>query len=270
MQTDELLERLRRHYIKPGALPGGVFVPEVSVNGAWGAGRRVDALYAGFTQSSGRILIGHELKVSRSDWLHELATPEKGETWASACNAFYLVVPDEGIVSEGELPLGWGLMMPTAKTRTRLQVVVKPPVSQHDPPWWATRSMMARLDTLMHRQITQEVTRRVDAECVRLDKEALVRATDAQVLSSGEKALIDALRAAHLGYFNADEAPVIVEGLRDLRSLKRTEGQVRYRIRELVRNARELTDPFGAAFSNLARELEAINQEPVDQEGRDE
>lgn len=45
MSTQELLERLRRHYIKPGPMAGGVFVPEVSFNGQFGAGRRCDALY---------------------------------------------------------------------------------------------------------------------------------------------------------------------------------------------------------------------------------
>lgn len=42
--TQALLDRLRRHYIRPGqAMPGGVFLPEVGMNGGWGAGRRCDA-----------------------------------------------------------------------------------------------------------------------------------------------------------------------------------------------------------------------------------
>lgn len=35
LTTRELLDRLQRHYIKPGApLPGGIFLPEVSWNGS--------------------------------------------------------------------------------------------------------------------------------------------------------------------------------------------------------------------------------------------
>lgn len=40
MTASELLCRLRRHYIEPSRrLPGGIFVPEVGMNGGYGAGR---------------------------------------------------------------------------------------------------------------------------------------------------------------------------------------------------------------------------------------
>lgn len=80
MRTEELLARLQRHYIKPGEqFPGGIFLPEVGWNGR--SGGRVDALYVGFTSTSGRRLVGHELKVSRSDWRHELDQPGKADGW---------------------------------------------------------------------------------------------------------------------------------------------------------------------------------------------
>ena len=57
--TQALLDRLKRHYIKTGTdLPGGVFVPEVGQNGGWGAGSRCDAIFVGFTSTSGRIPLG--------------------------------------------------------------------------------------------------------------------------------------------------------------------------------------------------------------------
>lgn len=56
-------------------------------------------------------LIGHEVKVSRSDWLHELKQPEKAEAWKRFCHEWYLVVSDATIVRDGELPDGWGLMV---------------------------------------------------------------------------------------------------------------------------------------------------------------
>ena len=53
MTAGELLGRLRRHYIEPSRrLPGGIFVPEVGMNGGYGAGRRCDAIYVGFTTTS--------------------------------------------------------------------------------------------------------------------------------------------------------------------------------------------------------------------------
>ena len=143
--TADLMARLNRHYIKPGQpLPGGVFVPEVGENGGWGSGRRCDAIYVGFTSSSGRMLVGHEVKASRSDWLTELANPGKADAWADQCHEWWLItVP--GVVRDGELPAGWGLMVPgTSKTRMR----VLTPARRHadrQPSWDAIRSVVASL-----------------------------------------------------------------------------------------------------------------------------
>ena len=150
--TAALLALLQRHYIKPGQLlPGGVFLPEVGQNGGWGSGSRCDAIYAGFTTTSGRILIGHELKTSRSDWLNELNKPGKADAWADECHEWWLVVNDPAIVHDGELPAGWGLMVPGRRTKTRMDIHVKaarkdPAV--HRPSWDAVRSVLARQDTL--------------------------------------------------------------------------------------------------------------------------
>lgn len=147
MKTNELLARLQRHYIVPGAVPaGGVFLPEVGWNGT-AEHSRADALYIGFTGSSGRILKGHELKVSRSDWLAELAKVGKADPWADQCHEWWLVtLPD--VVRDGELPEGWGLMIP-GRSKTRMQVVQKPRTfADRTPSWDAMRSITARLDTL--------------------------------------------------------------------------------------------------------------------------
>ncbi len=170
--TSDLLETLRRHYIPEAgdmhARPGGVFAHEVAVNGTWGAAgnRRVDAVYAGFTSASGRILIGHELKVSRSDWRAELAKVGKADAWADACHAWYIVAPSTEVVPPEELPAGWGLMLPPRSSRgRRMQIAVKAEVkTDHAPPWWAVRSIMARLDTLEHDARAPEIARVVKAE----------------------------------------------------------------------------------------------------------
>lgn len=156
-----LVERLRRHYIKPGAFPGGVFVPECGLNNG-GGGRRVDAVHIGFTSTSGRILTGHEIKVSRGDWLHELDQPHKASLWADGCHAWYVVAPSIDIVKPGELPHGWGLMVPSSRTKTRMDVVAKAvaktsEVGQHAPPWLIVRSIFARLDTLTEGIIAERV-----------------------------------------------------------------------------------------------------------------
>jgi len=144
--TQDLMARLERHYIKPGMpFPGGVFLPEVGWNG--GGSSRCDAIYVGFTGTSGRVLVGHEVKASRSDWLNELNKPGKADAWADQCHEWWLVAAP-GIVHDGELPDGWGLLVPGRST-TRMRVEVRAR-RHHDrtPSWEAVRSIMARQDTL--------------------------------------------------------------------------------------------------------------------------
>lgn len=154
MTTAELLALLKRHYIKPGApLPGGVFLPEVGWNG--GGASRCDAIYVGFTSTSGRLLVGHELKISRADWLNELNKPGKADAWADQCHQWWLVVSDPAIVAEGELPHGWGLMSP-GKSKTRMTVHTKAETrAASTPSWNAVRSVIARQDTLRAQAIAE-------------------------------------------------------------------------------------------------------------------
>lgn len=153
-KTRELMARLRRHYIKPGQpFSGGIFVPECGLNG--GTGSRIDAAYVGFTSTSGRMLIGHEVKVSMADWRKELDTPGKADLWADNCHAWYIVVPNEMADKVlPHLPADWGLMTPSTRTKTRMDIKVKAPVKRDlTPSWLITRSLMARLDTLQVGQI---------------------------------------------------------------------------------------------------------------------
>lgn len=75
----------------------------------WYSGTRIVDYLVMDTYGEGCI-IGHEVKVSRSDWLAELRDPNKSETWRQYCNKWYLVVPDASIVKD-DLPEGWGLMV---------------------------------------------------------------------------------------------------------------------------------------------------------------
>ncbi|MGI0521811.1 hypothetical protein ABY45_14645 [Microbacterium maritypicum] len=63
------------------------------------------------TKRTGPMLHGHEVKVSRSDWLTELRDPEKAEAFRRYCDFWWLVVSEKSIVKVGELPIGWGLMV---------------------------------------------------------------------------------------------------------------------------------------------------------------
>ncbi|WP_344754640.1 hypothetical protein [Gryllotalpicola koreensis] len=78
--------------------------------------------YPGVPYGSSLALHGHEVKVSRSDWLVELRDPEKSEAFKRYMHHWWLVIPDASIVKKGELPAGWGLLVASnGKLRARVR-----------------------------------------------------------------------------------------------------------------------------------------------------
>lgn len=184
----EMVRRLRRHYIKPGPFPGGIFLNECGLNGA--TGNRVDGLYVGFTSTSGRHLVGHEIKVSRADWRHELDQPGKADYWADQCHAWYAVAPSTDIIKPEELPDGWGLMVINPRSKTRLDVVVKATVHKdRQPSWQVVRSIMARLDTLQTGELSEVRRTALDEARKSVDAEVKKRIEDAGEYSPGGRAI---------------------------------------------------------------------------------
>lgn len=97
--------------------------------------------YPGHPYGSSLALHGHEVKVSRGDWLAERGDLSKSEPFRRYMHHWWLVVSDAGIVRPGELPADWGLM---AKAGGRLRVVVAAPRLAAEPvPLDLTISLMA-------------------------------------------------------------------------------------------------------------------------------
>lgn len=92
--------------------------------GTWDSERRrtrlrtADALAIDLWPSTGNLIHGFEVKVSRSDWLAELREPEKAEAFRPYVDHWWLVVPDASIVRD-DLPEGWGLLAGDAQLRIR-------------------------------------------------------------------------------------------------------------------------------------------------------
>lgn len=61
--------------------------------------------------ATGVSLHGHEVKISRSDWLTELRDLSKADAFKRYMHHWWLVVPDPAIIRREELPEGWGLMV---------------------------------------------------------------------------------------------------------------------------------------------------------------
>lgn len=278
-ETANLLALLHRHYIKPGLnMPGGVFLPEVGQNGNWGAGSRCDAIYAGFTSSSGRILIGHELKTSRADWLNELKKPGKADAWADECHEWWLVVNDPNIVRDGELPAGWGLMVPGRRTKTRMDIAVKaarkyPDV--HRPSWDAVRSVLARQDTLRAQAIEAartcaqqdawaELDRRVQD---RVEHELKQRGTpDAAELADKLKRIETALGgridwdAESRGYIRPGAEWIGMPELTHIARAVRAAGSIDRALRELSNRYYTPIDNTKRVLADLERALQELQQ----------
>lgn len=118
----DVIAMLRRHYLPDGRPPGGIFAGEIeSPDGR----RRADALWAPWSIAGGAGIIGHEVKVSRSDVIAELADPMKAEPWARYCTWWWLVVAHPSLVDGLDVPEAWGIMSPPSGRRTRTMTVLR-------------------------------------------------------------------------------------------------------------------------------------------------
>ncbi|XKH58574.1 hypothetical protein LG293_16100 (plasmid) [Citricoccus nitrophenolicus] len=97
---------------------------------------------------------GHEVKVSRADWLTELKNPGKAERIKRYCHYWWLVVPDASIVKPGELPAGWGLITISGKG---LRVRTPAPLLHPEP---MTLDFVAGLTAAVQRTAFREPLRR--------------------------------------------------------------------------------------------------------------
>lgn len=254
--TSQLLDQLRNHYIEPGAIsPGGVFAGEVGINGNWGDGRRCDALYAGFTSQSGRILIGHELKVSRSDWNHERAQLDKADQWADQCHAWYLVAPSVAIIPAEEVPAGWGLMVPDPRAKRRFKIVVKATIHKDRiPSWSAVRSFMARMDTLaaqnMNRTIAERVERDVATELERQRRYSTATTTERDLAKATERlAKVEQALGVKIDDWDHRDvvsADTLAAAIDLVQKLKRMDGQFNL-LQNLTRQLDDATNELGKA-----------------------
>ena len=126
-----MLDALHRRYsaVSPGNGPRYVVAEHVRSAAGFYARRTCDFIALDTWPSSRFELIGHEVKISRSDWLRELKEPSKAAEFTRWLNRWYVVVPEARIVRPEELPDGWGLMVLTRNRliRTRLARRNEPP-----------------------------------------------------------------------------------------------------------------------------------------------
>lgn len=159
------------------------FCADVRSAAGFDARRTMDALAMALWPSRGLALHGHEIKCHRSDWLRELALPEKADVWHDKVDYWWIVAADSTVVQAGELPPGWGLMVPNSKGVLQVQVqagLIVPeggaPAGKHRP---VGRSFLAALLRSMQREgdippeeVRTAVAAAVAAEQARHDRES--------------------------------------------------------------------------------------------------
>ena len=270
--TADLMARLEAHYLKPSdRLPSGVFLHEVGWNGTANS-RRCDALYVGFTSTSGRLLVGHEVKASRSDWLNELRQLDKADCWADQCHQWWLVtVP--GVVRDGELPPGWGLMLP-GTGRARLKVVTRADTYLGRTPSWDTcRSVIARLNTLHRDRIVsavQEARQRQNEVFDALAEREVGRRVPTQADESESRGRLDRIQAvlggelsewSGTGRFTEDDLRLAGEWLRARQSLERGAAVLgRSHARDHLRDQLEQVSEALTKLAELERALAGLGR----------
>lgn len=106
---------------------------QVRSHAGFDARRTADFVAMDLWPSMGLTLHGHEIKVSRGDWLRELKDPSKAAEFIPWMNCWWVVASSERIVRPGELPDDWGLMamrgglLATVKKAPRRDALPMPP-----------------------------------------------------------------------------------------------------------------------------------------------
>lgn len=131
--------------------------------GFQGNNRQCDYLAINTWQSRGLQVVGHEIKVSRSDWKRELADPDKAETFARYCRRWWVVMPLK-LANEvrDEVPPAWGLIAVSEKSTREL---VPAPAREPEiiPPWWWV-GWLAQIDRRQRRGDAAERQAAISAE----------------------------------------------------------------------------------------------------------
>lgn len=125
-----MLDRLiARYAFSGGNGPRYTFAEHVRSRTGHNAPRIADFIAMSLWASDGEALHGHEVKVSRSDWLTELKCPEKADAFRPYMDYWWLVASDKGIVRD-DLPDGWGLIVPAGD---KLRIAKRAPRREPEP-----------------------------------------------------------------------------------------------------------------------------------------
>lgn len=136
--------------------PEYALLHEVRNGAGFNADRSCDAISMGLWPSRGLKLEGFEIKVSRQDWLSELANPAKAESFARWVDHWWIFAPD-GVVHADEVPENWGWL--SVDDRRRVRVSKAAPTLAPEP---LSRAFLAALLKREDGMVEKEIERRLE------------------------------------------------------------------------------------------------------------
>lgn len=147
MKAKDVVEALRKRHEKRE----WAFFPELRVGTGYQTRRlakqginpeqRLDAFAMNLYPSKKHMRITYEIKVSRSDFLHEIKNPMKRKQGLELSNEFYFVTP-VGLVKPEEIPAECGLIEVYANLSSRIKV--RAPHREGTEPSWNFIASIAR------------------------------------------------------------------------------------------------------------------------------
>ena len=263
LASHQLVDMLRAHYLPPSRPASGIFATEIE---APSGSRRADVLWAPLTTYGDAGLVGHEIKVTRSDVLAELADPTKSDAWARHCSRWWLTVSSPDLVVGLEIPDAWGIMAPPSGRRKRQMTIVRP-APRRNPPndgpaWhrlaaWQYQRLTARLfDAERDRDRYKADLEHQRAEIDRGELRRFGREAEHAERIGGILRAIETRRTAGGNYIRFDDLKDddVVEALLSLGSIRsltdRLDGDLRWRITEAKGIAEQI--------DRLAKDLAAL------------
>ena len=114
LNSREIIQALKNRYKNKREW---VFLEELT----FPTGTRADACVFNAFYSKGFKRIAFEIKISRSDFLHELKNPDKRKSAVELFHEFYFVTPT-GLLDKKDVPLDCGLMEVSKDGGTRIKV----------------------------------------------------------------------------------------------------------------------------------------------------
>lgn len=171
----DIKDALHQRYNKPSQGHNGeryVCIEEARSGAGFGGNTgQCDFLAVNTWQGRGMEILGHEIKVSMSDWRHELEQPDKAELFAKHCRRWFVVMPAALAVKvKEEVPPAWGLLSVSEKGRVTELVKAKAREPEPVPPWWWI-GWLAQIDRQHKRMNSQAVAQQVSAQTERVRAE---------------------------------------------------------------------------------------------------